>query len=598
VAVGGLAAVAAMGCSDRPPLDPVIDPPENDPIAASIVITPSSVEFRAIGSSTTVAAAVKNASGATLADQSVDWSMAGTGVARVDSTGRLVAIANGVDTVRAAVGDLVASAVVRVVQVPFAVTIGSHAQTMTVLGETAALSAAVLDSLGSVVRGLAIEWRSSDPRAVPIDAQGLATAASMGSAVITATSGVMVDSTNITVDLLGPLGAPRVGSVISCASGTAAPFDCNGIDLVAYLPISALGGPPGVTLNDVWGWTDRATGNSYALVGRTDGVSFVDVTDPLAPVYVGFLPRTAGSPQAVWRDIKVYVDHAFVVADGSFEHGVQVFDLGRLRSFDGAPQVFAETARYSGVASVHNIVINETTGFAYAVGSNSGGESCGGGLHMIDVRLPGAPRFAGCFADPLTGFSGTGYTHDAQCVRYVGPDPDYAGRDVCLGSNETALSIADVTDPANPVAISRASYPNVGYAHQGWLTDDHRYFYLDDEVDELQGSVPSSRTIIWDVTDLDDPIVVGAHFGPNRATDHNLYIKGDLLYQSNYQYGLRVVNIADRERPVDIGYFDTAPTRSNEPGFGGSWSNYPFFPSGIIVVTSQDEGLFLLQVSN
>jgi choice-of-anchor B domain-containing protein len=125
---------------------------------------------------------------------------------------------------------------------------------------------------------------------------------------------------------------------------------------------------------------------------------------------------------------------------------------------------------YRRVNSVHNIVINEESGFAYAVGASSGGETCGGGLHMIDIREPKNPQFAGCFSDPQTGRASTGYSHDAQCVMYRGPDERYSGREICLGANETALSIADVTDKANPQALSRASYPNVAYSHQGWLT--------------------------------------------------------------------------------------------------------------------------------
>ena len=99
---------------------------------------------------------------------------------------------------------------------------------------------------------------------------------------------------------------------------------------------------------------------------------------------------------------------------------------------------------------------------------------------MIDLKDPANPVFAGCFSDGSTGRRGTGYSHDAQCVVYRGPDADYVGHEICLGSNETALSIADVTNKEAPYSISIATYPNVAYAHQGWLTDDHRYFYLND----------------------------------------------------------------------------------------------------------------------
>ncbi len=240
-------------------------------------------------------------------------------------------------------------------------------------------------------------------------------------------------------------------------------------------------------------------------------------------------------------------------------------------------------------------MINEETGFAYAVGSSGGGETCGGGLHMIDIREPANPVFAGCFSDPATGLASTGYSHDAQCVVYDGPDEDYVGKEICFGANETALSIADVSDKDNPVAVASATYPNSAYLHQGWVSDDHRYFYMNDELDELAGVVERTRTLVWDIADLDDPILVKEHLGTNAASDHNLYVQGDLMYQSNYASGLRILDISDPENPVEVGYFDTVSVGEDAPGFAGSWSNYPYFESGIIIVTSMREGLFVLK---
>jgi choice-of-anchor B domain-containing protein len=214
---------------------------------------------------------------------------------------------------------------------------------------------------------------------------------------------------------------------------------------------------------------------------------------------------------------------------------------------------------------------------------------------MIDIRQPTSPKFAGCFADARTGRASTGYSHDAQCVTYTGPDAEHRGREICLGSNENALSIADVTDKSSPIALARASYPNVAYAHQGWLTEDQRYFYMNDEGDEIAGTVPGTRTLIWDVADLDDPVLAGEYIADNRASDHNLYVRGDFLYQSNYVSGLRILDISEPEAPRLVGYFDTVPWGEDEPGFDGSWSNYPYFDSGTLVVTSGKEGVFLLK---
>jgi choice-of-anchor B domain-containing protein len=382
---------------------------------------------------------------------------------------------------------------------------------------------------------------------------------------------------------------------VDCEEGAAGAFDCTDLDLLSFLSVADLGGRRGVEVNDVWGWTDTDSGREYALVGRYDGLSFVDVSDPLSPRYLGDLPMTTGTTADAWRDIKVYRDHAFVVADGAGAHGMQIFDLTKLRDVGSDPVVFEEDAHYSGFASAHNIVINEETGFAYAVGASMGGETCGGGLHMINIQNPRAPLFVGCFQDMGTGRQGTGYSHDAQCVVYHGPDMEHQGREICFAANETALSIADVTDKTNPVSLSTATYPNVAYAHQGWLDEDHRYFYSNDELDEVGGGVDRTRTLIWDIADLDDPILVREYFADNASSDHNLYIVGDLMYQSNYTSGLRILDISDRENPVLIGFFDTVPGTPDAPAMAGSWSNYPFFESGIIVVTSGQEGLFILQ---
>ena len=385
------------------------------------------------------------------------------------------------------------------------------------------------------------------------------------------------------------------GDQVDCSDGDAAGFSCEDVDLVSFLPVSELGGKRGIMVSDVWGWTDPDTGREYAIVGRFDGTSFVDVTDAGNPVFLGDLPMTEGATMNLWRDIKVYANHAFVVADAAGPHGVQIFDLTRLRDFDGTPETFTEDAHYDGIHSAHNIVINEETGFAYSVGSSMGGETCGGGLHMIDVRDPKNPTFAGCFSDPLTGNAGTGYSHDAMCMNYRGPDAEHTDKEICFGANETALSIADVSDKANPVALSRASYPNVAYSHQGWISEDHKFFFLNDELDELSGTQPRTRTLVWDVQDLDDPILLTEYQGETAASDHNLYVRGNLMYQSNYVSGLRIIDISDPGNPVEVAHFDTVPWGEDSPGFAGSWSNYPFFESGNIVVSSMREGLFLLK---
>jgi len=397
-------------------------------------------------------------------------------------------------------------------------------------------------------------------------------------------------------------GAPGVGleaqtgQELSCEDGQAGMFECEDMDLLSFLPIHEIGGERGINANDVWGWTDPETDREIALVGLTNTLAFVDVTDPVNPVFLGQLPMTEGARASSWRDMKVYQNHMYVVSDNAGEHGMQVFDLTQLRDYydTDAPNTFEPDMVYDRINSAHNVFVNEDSGYAYIVGASGGGETCGGGLHMVNLEDPASPKFEGCFADDRTGRSGTGYSHDVQCVIYEGPDERYQGQEICFGSNETALSIADVTDKENPEAVSVSNYPNVGYSHQGWLSEDQRYFYMNDELDVLQGLVDNTRTLVWDLRDLEDPQLADEFFFETNSSAHNLYTKGDLMYLSNYRAGLHLMDISDPENPTVVGQFDTAP-RQEGPGFSGSWSNYPYFESGTILVNSIGEGIFMVR---
>jgi choice-of-anchor B domain-containing protein len=378
---------------------------------------------------------------------------------------------------------------------------------------------------------------------------------------------------------------------VRCAEGEAAGFACESVDLVSFLPLSALGAEPGEGITDIWGWTDPETGREYVLAGRTAGLAFIDITDSGTPHFLGLMPANPSHA----RDIKVYRDHAFMTGDGAGDHGLLVFDLSRLRDVPVTPAMFEPDARYDEVASAHNLIVDTESGFAYTVGTNTGGQSCGGGLHMIDIREPLQPTFAGCYTD-TEGLIWSGRTHDAQCTVYRGPDEAYQGRQICFASNETAMRIVDVTDKSAPTPISSASHPGTAYVHQGWLTEDHRYLYVNDELDEIVGTVDRTRTLIYDIAELDDPILVGEHLGPDQATDHNLFISGSRAYLANYQAGFRVLDVSDPEQPVEIGWFDTTPYGENPPGFGGgAWTAWPFFESGMVVVSSMNEGLFIVR---
>jgi choice-of-anchor B domain-containing protein len=205
----------------------------------------------------------------------------------------------------------------------------------------------------------------------------------------------------------------------------------------------------------------------------------------------------------------------------------------------------------------------------------------------VNIQNPAAPTFAGCY-------SSDGYTHDTQCVVYNGPDIEHQGKEICFSSNEDTLTITDVTNKAAPVLLAREPYNGSAYSHQGWLTEDQTYFLLDDELDESGGSF--TATYIWDLTNLDEPVNTGVFNGTTTARDHNQYIKGDYSYQANYRGGLRILDISDIENANlnEVAYFDIYPS-SNTSNFNGAWSNYPYFPSGNVVISGMGEGLVVVR---
>lgn len=354
-----------------------------------------------------------------------------------------------------------------------------------------------------------------------------------------------------------------------CVNGFAGAYPCFGIDLFADIPLDELGG--GANGNDCWGWTS-ASGREFAIYGRSNGTAFIEITDPSNPVYLGNLAtHTTGS---LWRDIKVFNDYAFIVSEAG-NHGMQVFDLTQLESVENPPLEFTASAHYALFGNAHNIAINEATGFAYAIGTST----FEGGLHIVDINDPLNPVIAGDFAQD-------GYTHDVQVVIYNGPDENYQGSEIAFAANEDAVNIVDCTDKLNCTLLSTLGYDESGYIHQGWLTEDHRYFLVNDELDEINFS-NNTRTYIFDVQDLENIQLVGFFDAEVPSSDHNLYVKNQYCYQANYRAGLRILDISGiaQAELEEVAFFDTNP-EGDQPGFNGAWSVYPYFPSGNVIIST------------
>lgn len=398
-------------------------------------------------------------------------------------------------------------------------------------------------------------------------------------------------------------------SYTPCDNGVSEGFPCNNIDLYAHVDISQLSGNE---LSDIWGWIDPETGKEYAILGLINGVDIVDVTNPSEPIVMGFIPEpNATSAKSVpyqahddgglkenspWRDMKVHKNTLYIVSEQA-SYGLQYFDLTQLRDVENPPVEFSEFGRYTEFGNAHNIFINEESEYLYVVGSTTGIQCAErGGLHMIDISTQNQPEFAGCYFDEASGgFTESGYIHDTQCVLYSGPDADYHGKEICFNSSEKMFLISDVTNKSDVTTISMGTYTGASYIHQGWLSEDQRYFFMNDELDERYNHT-NTRTYVWDLQDLDQPKMIGHYQHDTPSIDHNLYVEDNFMYQANYTAGLRILDITDPtpENISEVAYFDTTPG-NEEINFGGLWSVYPWLSGDKIIVSDVNQGLFILR---
>jgi len=392
-------------------------------------------------------------------------------------------------------------------------------------------------------------------------------------------------------------------------------FECDGYDLMGYISLDEMNADSG---NDSWGWTDSSTGKEYALMGLDNGTGIIDISIPTSPLYLGKIP-TATEPSS-WRDLKVFNDHVFIVSEAE-GHGMQVFDLKQLRGLN-TKKNFTADHTYTGYGQAHNIAINIETGYAYTAGSGVAGNGRPGfGIHALNISDPSSPVLELQLPD-------FGYSHDAQIINYKGPDSDYFDKEIYVGSNETKVVFVDVTDKTSPQLISEFFYDDE-YTHQAWLTEDHSFALLGDELDELDKSTQpwslktnvQTRTIVIDIRDLDNPTLHFNYLSDTEAIDHNGYVLGSNYYLASYTSGMRVIDIINIEQKSfsEVGFFDThadnhdhnlIKNTSNvwsDPGdhdgkkgqeieaFNGAWNVYPFFKSENIIISDINSGLFIVK---
>lgn len=356
--------------------------------------------------------------------------------------------------------------------------------------------------------------------------------------------------------------------------GAEAPqFPASRVRLRSWLPLPEFG-PEVVSANDCWGYVSPA-GREYAIIGVSHGTGFVDIQDPGSARVVAVIP----GPPSLWRDVQIYRTYAYMGSEGG--GGIQIVDLSQI---DSDVVTLVGSVLIGGVERTHTVIINQSSGFLYRCGGGANG------LRIYDLSDPALPVHVATWADR--------YVHECQVVTYTsGP---YAGREIafcCTGYNggftETGLDILDVTNKANIVSLSHIIYNGGAYSHQCWLSADRTLLYLNDELDE-DGSI-NTTTIVFEVSNLANPRELSRFANGSHAIGHNLYVNRGLIYEGNYRSGLRVFETSDPLHPTEIAFYDTYP-QDDEPHFNAIWGNYPFFPSGTVIGSDMEQGLFVWRV--
>jgi len=358
--------------------------------------------------------------------------------------------------------------------------------------------------------------------------------------------------------------------------GVAGTYTSDGVQLQSWFPVTTFNAA-NTSGSDCWGYVSPS-GREYALMGLSHGTGIVEITDPANAQIVTFLP----GPTSTWRNIKTYKNYMYAVSEGG--GGIQVFDLDLI---DGGWVVTLPAITTGGSLATHTMIINEQTGYLYRMGGSGNGVR----IYKLEPN-PAQPQF-------VTSWSSK-YTHDGCVVNYTsGP---YAGKEIffaCGGFNngydQTGVSIIDVTNKSSLQVMSTFFYANAAYCHQIWPSEDLQYAYINDEIDEQNFGIYSVGRIV-NISNLSAPTLAGTYTTGLQTVDHNEYVHGNLLFCSNYKSGLRVFDITNKTSPVEVAWFDTYPS-DNTAGYAGLWSNYPFFPSGTVIGSDIQRGLFVWSLS-
>lgn len=315
-------------------------------------------------------------------------------------------------------------------------------------------------------------------------------------------------------------------------------------------------------LSDVWGYANDE--GEYALVGVFNGISVVDVTNASNPVELGFFQ----GPESMWRDLKTWGDYLYCIndQDGDGGAGLQILNLEELISGSNNPTYIENMGL--GFETAHNIYIDEN-GVLYVFGADYGE----GGALMYDlIANPENPPLLGVFDDY--------YLHDGM-----------ARGDTLWGGaiDDGVFIVVDVSDKQNPFIIGSQATPN-NFSHNCWISNDGDYLFTTDEV---SGAYVAAFDVS-NLSDIEEVDRIQAWSPQTNVIPHNTHVDGDFIVTSYYTDGVSVVDVSSPSNMVEVGYYDTSDDYSGS-GFHGAWGAYPWLPSGNILVTDIEAGLFVLE---
>jgi choice-of-anchor B domain-containing protein len=391
---------------------------------------------------------------------------------------------------------------------------------------------------------------------------------------------------------------PKLAAPTACSNGLAGNFPCHNIDYLAQVQLQEIPTQP-TSASEIWGFVDADDNREYAILGHRTGTAIFDVTVPGTPVLVGNVP---GNP-SLWREVKAlqvrqqdgtHRAWAYVTTEAP-GGGLQIIDLSDLPASVSLANTLTEfstshTLYVSNIDYATNMALPGQQPFLYIAGSNI----ANGAYRIYSLANPVSPTLV------TPSPAGNGYMHDStsmlitdnrttQCANAHNPC------EVLVDFNETSVDLWDVTDKSAPVRLSTTTYPTASYVHSGWPTQDQRYIVVHDELDELRRSL-NTHIYTLDVGDLRTPDLVTSYIGGNTATDHNGYTIGDRYYVSHYKRGLVIFDVSNPRALAEVGSFDTYLSPSaNTAGTDGAWGVYPFLPSGTLLVSDIENGMFLLR---